>query len=582
MQQISFSVTGRSLITGSGQGHLLFSDVGLSFWGGVDPVTGEIIDRHHPLSGKCVSGRVLAIPSGRGSCTGSSVMMELISTGHAPSALVLAEPDEILTLGVLLAEMIFNRSLPVIFIGKESFSKLNGKTFAKVDGDNLQAYDSISEETLIQDSAKTITVVSEPAIVLTENDRKMLTGEFGKATEVAMQVVVRMADLYGATELIDISQAHIDGCIYTGPSSLRFAEQLVQWGARVSVPTTLNSISVDHRRWRELGVDPSFGEPASALGTAYMSMGAQLSYTCAPYLLDTAPKAGDQIVWAESNAVVYANSVLGARTMKYPDYLDICIAICGRAPNAGCHQDANRKARLKIVLDVPEEIDDSYYPLLGYHIGALSGKNIPLIEGLEHKNPTSDDLKAFSAAFGTTSAAPLFHIAGVTPETLKPEDIVTMYEDIPTIYIENESLKLSWNELNSATELKVDVVSLGNPHFSLSEFAKLADLCIGRRKHKDTQVIITCGRAVLQKAKESGFIEAIEDFGASIVSDTCWCMLGEPIIPKTAKTLMTNSAKYAHYAPGLVNRTVHFASLTSCVEAAITGMASASEPKWLN
>jgi predicted aconitase len=87
---------------------------------------------------------------------------------------------------------------------------------------------------------------------------------------------------------------------------------------------------------------------------------------------------------------------------------------------------------------------------------------------------------------------------------------------------------------------------------------------------------------VLQKAKESGFIKAIEDFGGSIVGDTCWCMLGEPIIPKTATTLMTNSAKYAHYAPGLVNRTVHFASLTSCVEAAITGMASTREPKWLN
>ena len=139
-----------------------------------------------------------------------------------------------------------------------------------------------------------------------------------------MQLVLRMAELQGASELLDVTQAHIDGCIYTGPASLRFAEQLVAWGARVRVQTTLNSISVDQRRWRALGIDAAFGEPASALGDAYMAMGAQLSFTCAPYLLDSAPARGEQIVWAESNAVVYANSVLAARTLKYPDYLDIC------------------------------------------------------------------------------------------------------------------------------------------------------------------------------------------------------------------------------------------------------------------
>src|SRR5690606_15440457 len=116
--------------------------------------------------------------------------------------------------------------------------------------------------------------------------------------------------------LLDITQAHIDGCIYTGPASLRFARQLADWGGRVKVPTTLNSISVDQRRWRQLGVDVAFGEPASQLADAYVEMGARASFTCAPYLLDSAPRLGEQIVWAESNAVVYANSVLGARTLK--------------------------------------------------------------------------------------------------------------------------------------------------------------------------------------------------------------------------------------------------------------------------
>src|SRR3546814_18207391 len=137
-----------------------------------------------------------------------------------------------------------------------------------------------------------------------------------------------------------------------------------------------------------------------------MAMGAQLSYTCAPYLLDSAPKAGEQIVWAESNAVVYANSVLGARTQKYPDFLDICIALCGRAPLTGCHLDAQRNAIL--ITDVPPlgPVDDSFYPLLGYHSGTLTGRSIPLIRGLAHIPPTRADLKAFRPPLPTPSAAP--------------------------------------------------------------------------------------------------------------------------------------------------------------------------------
>lgn len=575
-------LNGRSLIGGSAQGELLFADVGLSFWGGVDPSSGEIIDRHHPLSGAQLTGRVLAIPSGRGSCTGSSVMMELISTGHAPAALILAEVDEILTLGVLLAEMIFERSLPVLCVGKEAFAHLRGRTFARVEGTTLHLYDAIPSTSLLPEVPQSGAQSSSSSVVLTDRDRAMLAGQHGKATQVAMQVVLRMAELQGAQSLIDVTQAHIDGCIYTGPSSLRFAEQLVEWGARVSVPTTLNSISVDQRRWRELGVDPSFGGPASALGDAYMAMGAQLSYTCAPYLLDTAPKAGEQIVWAESNAVVFANSVLAARTMKYPDYLDICIAICGRAPLSGCHLDENRKARLRIEVKGIGDVDDAFYPLLGYRIGALAGKQVPLVMGLEQAKPNLDDLKAFGAAFGTTSAAPLFHIAGVTPEALNPRHVIAPGEEIPVLEVGLADLVASWSELNSAQESRVDVVSLGNPHFSFSEFGRLADLCRGRRKHPDLAFVVTCGRAVLEQARTAGYIADIEAFGANIVTDTCWCMLGEPVIPPAAKVLMTNSAKYAHYAPGLVGRSVHFACLADCVEAGTRGFASRVLPNWLS
>lgn len=575
------ALTGRSLVAGAAQGALLFADVGLSFWGGVDPFSGEVIDHHHPLSGEHLAGRVLAIPSGRGSCTGSSVLMELISNGHAPAALVLAEADEILTLGVLVAQVIFERSLPVLCIGREAFAALRGKAFARVEDSALSLFQQPPTDTWQAPASPLPSAAGTPSIELSELDRALLDGQQGKAAQVAMQIVLRMAELQGAQKLVDVTQAHIDGCIYTGPASLRFAEQLVQWGANVRVPTTLNSISVDQRRWRELGIDPTLGEPASALGDAYMAMGAQLSFTCAPYLLDSAPKAGEQIVWAESNAVVYANSVLGARTLKYPDYLDICIALTGRAPLIGCHQDAQRKAALRVELPDLGELDDAFYPLLGYHIGGLAGSRIPLVLGLEQRTPDLDDLKAFGAAFATTSAAPLFHIAGVTPEAMDPAQVLDPQAVLPLQRIRLEDLLVSWRELNSARDSRVDVVSLGNPHFSLSEFARLAQLCRGRRKHPQVVLAITCGRAVLEQARAAGHIAVIEAFGATLVTDTCWCMLGEPVIPPAATTLMTNSGKYAHYAPGLVGRKVHFASLQECVDAACSATASGRLPAWL-
>ncbi|HEX8595331.1 MAG TPA: aconitase family protein [Pseudomonas sp.] len=575
------SLNGRCLVSGSAQGELLWADIGLSFWGGVDPFSGEVIDRHHPLSGQTIRGRVLAIPSGRGSCTGSSVLLELILNGHAPAALVFEQVDDILTLGVIIAEQMFERSIPVISLGREGFTALQGMSHVQVHADQLQGFID-PPQTLAEYLAPATETQWQAHLTLSEKDQHFLDGRFGKAAQVAMGIIVRMAQLQGASQLLDITQAHIDGCIYTGPASLRFAQQLVQWGANVRVPTTLNSISVDKRRWRALGIDSALGEPASQLGDAYLNMGATLSFTCAPYLLDSAPKAGEQIVWAESNAVVYANSVIGAYTLKYPDYLDICIALTGRAPLTGCHLAEQRHAQVRIELPALSELDDSFYPLLGYHIGLLCSSEIPLVCGLEHARPSLDDLKAFGAAFATTSAAPMFHIAGVTPEAMSVEQALGGKAPVRIEHITHGQLLNSWRELDSAPQPQVDLISLGNPHFSVSEFATLARLCDGKRRHPDVPLVITCGRDVLEKARQAGDVAVLEAFGAQLVTDTCWCMLGEPVVPVAARTLMTNSGKYAHYAPGLVGRQVHFASLAECVATACSGVASGRLPAWLD
>jgi len=585
------AIQGEALTSGSARGPVLFSDTALSFWGGVAPTSGEVIDRHHPLSGQIITGKVLAIPKGRGSCTGSSVLMEVILNGNGPSALVLEQTDEILALGAIVAELVFGRALPVVSVGSAAFARLRDAVWAEVlaDGQVRLSDQALpvslppsSSKSWSESAAKAQALSSAPPdIQLSAQDQEILAGGQGKARQVAMQIVLRMARLQGASELIDVVQAHIDGCIYTGSASLRFAQQLCAWGAQVKVPTTLNSISVDQRRWRALGIDPVFGEPASALGQAYVDMGAQASYTCAPYLLDTAPLAGEHIVWAESNAVVYANSVLGAYTAKYADFLDICIALTGRAPKAGCHLQDKRYATLRIEVPAPAGADDAYYPLLGYHVGLLCGAQIPVLCGLQNTALSSDDLKAFGAAFATSSAAPMFHIVGATPEAPDATTALGGKAPLQSFNVSLQDLQHSWRELSSSAEPAVDLVALGNPHFSATECHALARLLQGRQRHPGTQTVLTLGRAVKEQARANGDIAVLEAFGVNLITDTCWCMLDEPVVPVAARVIMTNSGKYAHYAPGLTGRQVHFGSLAACAQTACTGQAPAALPAWL-
>ena len=564
------AVRGRALVAGHARGRLAWAPLGLSFWGGVDPASGRVIDRHHPLHGLELAGRILAIPSGRGSCTGSAVLLELLLAGRGPAALVLAEPDEILSLGAIVAEELFGRSLPVVSLGAAAFAALAECDEIAVADGWVGTPNSYFAEMEPPDIAE---------LQLSVTDQAMLDGAQGKAVQAAMKILVRMAQLQGARELLDITQAHIDGCIYTGPASLAFAQRLVAWGGRVRVPTSLNAVSVDQRRWREQGIDPALGEPASALAEAYVALGCRPTFTCAPYLLDSAPTLGEQVVWAESNAVVFANSVLGARTQKYADFLDICTALTGRAPRAGCHLDSGRRAAKVFRVSMPAGHDDAVYPLLGYWIGLRSPTRTPAVLGLEHAQPSRDDLKAFGAAFATTSAAPLFHLVGVTPEA--PTLAAVAAPELEVEDIELADLRRAWAELDSATACEVQLVALGNPHFSAEECQRLAELCRGRYKHPGVALVITLGRDVREAAGRNGSLAELEAFGAQLVGDTCWCMLGEPLVPPQALTLLTNSGKFAHYGPGLTGRELRFAGLAACVEAACTGLAPAGPPAWL-
>ncbi|GKZ73638.1 hypothetical protein AnigIFM60653_010793 [Aspergillus niger] len=574
-------------VQGTASGRLIASHVELSFWGGVDPQTGQVIDQHHPLSGHSLEGCILAIPGGRGSCSGSGVMLELLLNNRGPKAILFERREEILTLGVMVAEEMFDRAIPVITLSSVDFQrvlKLHDTYITVGDG---YIFDQELPGTLheLPDCHSKILSVLTTKIQLSDVDRALIQGEYGEAARVAMQIVLRMSELLEVRELIPVTQVHVDGCIYTGPGSLLFAEKLRDLGGHVLVPTTLNSISVDQKRWRAQGVDVAFGEAADRLAKAYMDMGARPTFTCSPYQLDSAPKLGDQVAWAESNAVVYANSVLGARTMKYPDFLDIAIALTGRAPKGGPHVDTNRRASLVIRLHDVErlhDLDDSFYPVLGYHVGTLAATQIPVIVGLESLAPNRDDLKAFGAAFATVSSAPMFHMVGITPEAETIEAAIRPGTHPPCVDVQIEDLIPCWDTLNTASECQtVDLISLGNPHFSLREIRRLATLCQGHTKCEGVAVMVTCSRATYSLAGQAGLIQELERFGVRFITDTCWCMITEPIIPRSPNAIMTNSGKYAHYGPGLTGRKFYLGSLARCVDTACQGRPVDHRPSWM-
>ncbi|MQW88894.1 aconitase X [Sinorhizobium saheli] len=555
-----------SILGGSAEGPVVASPEALSFWGGVDPATARVIDVHHPLHGVPLTGSILMMPSSRGSCSGSGVLLDLILTGRAPAALVFAEAEEVLTLGALIAAEMFGRPLPVLRLAPEVFSQLSRAKTARISDAAIEA--------------EGLTIPLAPpaaaALDLSAADRAMLDGREGVAVQQAMRIICAVATQQGARSLVGVTQGHIDGCIYASPANLNFAEKMAGMGARVRVPTTMNAISVDHARWEAQGVPRAFGAPAARLAGAYVRMGCRPTFTCSPYLLDGAPGAGEAVAWSESNAVIFANSVLGARTAKHPDFLDLCIALTGRAPLSGVYLDENRRARRIIDVELPVGVDDAFWPLIGYLAGRAAPDRIPLVRGLAAARPSRDDLKALCAAFGTTSAAPMLHVEGVTPEADR-----AAADDAGVAAISRADMAAAWSALNEGPE-EVQLVAIGSPHASLAECRTLAAALGGRMRHPDVAVIVTAGRQIIEAARSDGTLARLEASGVEVLPDLCWCSISEPVFPVRTRTVMTNSGKYAHYGPGLSGRATRFGSLADCVTAALTGRVPARLPVWLS
>lgn len=417
-------------------------------------------------------------------------------------------------------------------------------------------------------------------LTLTETDQSLLAGDRGPGVRMAMSIIVRMAEVQRAPRLMDITLAHIDSALYMGEATLAFAERLAAEGARVVVPATLNVSGVDEHGWRAWPVPPDWAEKAQRQMLAYQAMGCRPTFTCAPYQTEPRPGFGQQIAWGESSAIVFANSVLGARTERYPDLMDICAAITGRVPAVGLHLTENRAGQLWVQLrDIPPALQaaDDFYPVFGHLLGKLAGDRIPVVTGLAVA-PTEDQLKALGAAAASSGAVALYHLVGITPEAPTLEAAFQGPPVGPAFDVTLEHLRAARRELSTAAGGKLDMVVLGSPHFSLAEFRRLTPLLSGARCHPDVRFLVTTSRGVAALAEAAGLLAPLRAFGGTLTVDTC--ILTTPMLPSEIKQIMTNSAKYAYYSPGLLNVGVAFGTLEACVRSAVAGRVIQEEGQW--
>lgn len=407
----------------------------------------------------------------------------------------------------------------------------------------------------------------------------MLAGEGTRAEQIAMGMVTRLASLSGASDLLPISRAHIDGCLYHGQASVDFARLMASAGGQVRVPTTLNVGIIDLLHPELFRGDPAVAAAGRDMMAHYRAMGCRQTWTCAPYQLAERPSLGEQVAWAESNAIVFANSVLGARTERYGDFIDLAAAITGRVPNAGLHRDEGRLGtilvRVRGISDTRLQ-SDLFFAALGHIVGRRVGTAIPVVDGVPHA--TEDQLKAFGAAAASAGAVAMFHMVGVTPEA--PDRVTAFGGRTPAqiIDIGPRDMADAVHELSPGTTQALGAISVGTPHFSFEEFRRATHLLAGRRVSETVEVYMSTGRDVLNRIDEQGWGDSLRRSGVKIVTDTCTYLT--PILRERPGAVMTNSAKWAWYAPGNLGYDVIFASLEECMESAVRGEVVRLEEVW--
>ncbi len=387
---------------------------------------------------------------------------------------------------------------------------------------------------------------------LTKEQESLLRA--GGARQKAMELLVKLGDIYGAEEMVPVGSAQAAGVSYKsiGDPGLEFLEGFAEEGAKVSVPTFLNPAGIDLIDWKDVGFPQAFAEKQKRIISAFRKMGIVLTASCTPYLLGNLPRYKEHLAWSESSAVSFANSVIGARTNREGGPSALAAGICGFTPKHGLHLDENRKP--DYMINVEKKLETSSdFGLLGNYVGGVVKDKIPLFTGI--KRASTDQLKALGAAMAASGAVALYYVEGLTPDS-------DWDEKLETLEFGDENYEKTKDVLNTGEE--PDLVVIGCPHASITEIRKVSRLLKGKSVKKPLWVCTS--RAMKVWSDKMGFTKIIEKAGGHVVCDTC--MVVSPIEDMGFKCVGTNSGKAAAYLPGFCKQKVVFSSLKELVEGA--------------
>ena len=396
---------------------------------------------------------------------------------------------------------------------------------------------------------------------LTSEEKDMLDGGWGKATRKAMEILCALGSIYNADHMVPVASVQIAGVSFDnlGEAGLAFLDEMAEGGGKVQVLATLNPAGMDVENWQALEISADFARDQERVLAAFARMGVITTCSCTPYLSGNLPHFREHIAWAESSAVCFANSVIGARTNREGGPSALAAALTGRTPCYGYHLDENRRPTLAVTVEATLD-DNSDFGALGVAIGrALESrglKPVPYIRGLP--GASLENLKSFCASLATYGGAALFHIEGITPEASvmkEPDEIITVGQ------LELERVRQS---LNDATSNEVDFVSLGCPHLSIKELARVAFLLQGKKVTR--RFWITTSRPTKDMAARMGYVQVIEEAGGIIAADTC-CVVAP--IKGRFNALATDSAKACYYASSKNNFKTRFLSFDEVVAEAL-------------
>ncbi len=411
-------------------------------------------------------------------------------------------------------------------------------------------------------------------MILTDEETGMLNGDKGPAVKKAMEILVALGESFGAERLVAVNNVHMAGSsvLVAEEAGTRFVEDIRRQGGNFVTRVTTNPTAVDPTQWEAIGIPESDSVLQTRLTDAYAGMGANTCNTCIPYLVGNSPRFGEHMAWGESSAVVFANSVCGARTNREGGPSGLATALTGRTPEYGFHLKKNRYGKFLVKVEAPLN-DMTDYGTLGYFAGRIAGQDTPVFTGIP-ATPTLEEMKALSAALASSGAVSMFHAVGVTPEAPTLEEAFGGGEPQKILVFGHAEKEQAEAALNKEPSDHVDWILVGCPNASVQEIREVAEALQGKKVHKDVTLWVTTAGAMYAMAERVGYIQTIEEAGGTVVRETCPFLARSRVIaPKKGyKTLTTNSAKMAFYAPGQFGLPTHYGNLGRVMKAAISGV----------